>query len=281
MDSKTCLNQFLLAYQFRCTSGTLEIYECAIKQLLQFTGKSFDAITKQDIRKWLSYLSLEKGYKPSTLNNKISGLKNFFRYCKDEGLLSENVAKDINFTYEPDKLPRYLSPEQLIKLRSLVEGQPLQRAILEVLYSTGVRVSELVAMNKEDVNWNERSIIIRNGKYDEGRIVLFTSACAEYLKEYLSTRTDDLPNLFLIYNSEGTTSNSAKILEEWFRYYSNCLGIKVAPHTMRHTFAAHLAQKGMPFDCIQVLMGHDRPQTTRIYAKLFDKARKEKYEEWM
>ncbi|WP_339250844.1 tyrosine-type recombinase/integrase [Sporosarcina sp. FSL W8-0480] len=280
MDAKTCLNQFRTEYQHRFKVGTLKNYCSDINQFLQYEDKAIDKITKRDIRNWLTFLSTEKGYLPSTLNNKIKALKNFFCFCREEGFIPQDIAKDINFVYREEKLPRYLTKEQLTALRELLKGKIQERAVMEVLYCTGVRISELIAMKKSDVNWTERTITIPNGKGDVGRYVLFTSECEQHLKAYLDSRTDDLPDVFVLSNTVGVTKHP-NVVGEWFRYYSRSLGVKVSPHTMRHTFAAHLAQKGMPLECIQELMGHANFQTTRIYAKLYDHARKEMYDEWM
>lgn len=281
MDLELSLKDFKLEYQFRIKSDTINNYHAAIKEFFNQAEKTIEAITKQDIRTWLAYLSSEKGNQPSTINNKLSALKNFFIYCKEEGLIQQNPAKDIKYAYIEKKVPRYLSKEQIITLRKFLEGRIQERAIIEVLYTTGVRISELLAMKKTDINWTERTITIPEGKGDKARIVIFTAECAEHLKVYLDSRADQLPFVFVVLNSIGTSSNSENLVEEWFRYYSKQLGFKVTPHTLRHTFAAHLAQKGMKIEYIQALLGHDRLQTTRIYAQLYDHVRKEKYDDWM
>jgi site-specific recombinase XerD len=136
-------------------------------------------------------------------------------------------------------------------------------------------------MKKTEINWSERLILIPNGKRKKGRIVLFTKECAEHLKAYLDSRTDDWPFAFALVTSNGRRSKYARVVDKRFLKYSEQLGFKVTPHTLRHTFAAHLAKKGMPLKCIQDLLGHDKYETTQIYARLYDHARKEMYDEWM
>lgn len=281
MNVEVYLKNFVLDYKFRMGSVTLKAYQGSIKQFINQLDKAVEEVTKNDIRKWLRYLTTEKGYQPSTINNKISALKLFFNYCFEEGLVSQNPAKNIKHLYVKEKPPRYLLNEQLNQLRVFLEGRTQERAIMEVLYTTGARINELLAMEKKDVNWIERSIIIPEGKCKVGRIVLFTLECAEHLKAYLDSRTDNSPALFVVLNTEGTSTNDFNVLEEWFRYYSKRLGFKVTPHTLRHTLAAHLAQKGMPIEGIQALLGHEMYQTTRVYTKLFDHARKEMYDDLM
>lgn len=280
MESEASIKQFILDNQFRLDPESLKIYQCAVKQLLEHTGKSFDAITKSDIRYWLGHLK-EKGYKPWTVWSKLTGLKTFFKYCWEEGLILTNPAEEVPFPHVGEKLPRYLTLEQLNRFRKLLEGRLEERAIIEVLYTTGVRISELCAMKKEDIDWSERIIHIPKGKRKKGRIVLFTRECAEHLRAYLNSRTDDLPYVFLSVKLKDRPIHPDTVGQWFSKYYSKSLGFKVTPHTLRHTFAAHFAQKGMPLECIQALLGHDNPYQTRYYARLYNHARKEIYDEFM
>jgi len=149
---------------------------------------------------------------------------------------------------------------------------PKKRAIIETLYSTGVRLSELINIKLQDINWEARLILIK-GKGEKERIVLFNAECEERLKYYLSTRHDTIPYLII---SDTGNRMYARLLQKYFEKYTKKLGFKVSPHTLRHTFAAHLAQKGMPLACIQELLGHADIRDTRIYAKLYEHARRNK-----
>lgn len=278
METKEVIKQFQLDYQFGLQSRTLRRYIHTVNQFLAFVEKPIDSIAKRDIRNWLKKLS-ETGYKTTSIQTKLIGLKTFFKYCREEEFTQGNPAETVPFPKQEETLPRYLTREQLTQLRELVEGKLLERTIVEVLVSTGVRISELAAMKKEDINWSERSILIPQGKGKKGRIVLFHSACAEHLKAYLNSRMDDLP--FVLLNPRGTTSIRTGWINKKFEGYSNQLGVHVTPHMLRHTFTAQLAQKGMPIEAIRILLGHDSPHTTQLYARLYDHARKEQYDEWM
>ncbi|MDQ0154248.1 tyrosine-type recombinase/integrase [Robertmurraya andreesenii] len=279
MNSDVILNQFLLEYQFRIGKDTLTHYLINVRQLLHFTGKSIDSVTKSDILGWLGYLKKKK-YKPWTVWGKLTSLKTFFKYCLEEGYIHKNPAETIPFPRIEEKLPYYLSLDQLGKVRELLQGRLEERAILEVLYATGVRISELCAMKKEDINWSERIIHIPKGKYKKGRIVLFTRNCEEHLKRYLDSRRDNQPYVFLsvVLKNRPIDKNT---VGSRFRKYSKCLEFKFTPHTIRYTFTAHLAQKGMPLECIQTLLGHEEPQQTRYYARLYNHSRTELYDEYM
>ncbi|WP_019243128.1 MULTISPECIES: tyrosine-type recombinase/integrase [Bacillus] len=278
MNSEECLKQFTTDLQYRLAKSTLEDYQRSVKQLFIFTKKPFDGITKRDIRNWLSHL-VENGYRPATVQVRLSGLKTFFNYCKEEELILLNPAEELPFPRRDETVPCYLKWEQLTQLRKHVERGLRERALIEVLYTTGVRISELAAMKKEDINWSERSILIPSGKGKKGRNVFFTPECAEYLEVYLNKRTDNLPYVFS--DAKGIQSFRISTNKLMFRTISKQLGFKVTNHILRHTFAAHLAQKGMPLEYIQVLLGHHNIQTTKVYTRLYDIARKEMYDDWM
>lgn len=281
MDSEKCIKQFELDFQFRLDPKSVEIYLLSVKQLIEHSGNPIKTINKKHIRHWLNYL-YEKGYKPPTISSKLAGLKTFFKYCCEEGFLSANPAAEISVLHINETKPSYLTLSDITKLRQLVKERSVaERALIEVLYATGVRISELANMRKEDIQWNERLIQIPKGKGKIGRIVLFTQECEIHLKAYLDTRIDTLPNVFVSpkFKERPICPNS---VNQMFRViYSKQLGFRLTPHSLRHTFAAHLAQKGMPLDYIQALLGHEAPQQTRYYARLYNHSRREKYDEFM
>lgn len=279
MDSESVLDQFQLDYQFQLAPAVLKDYRRKVTQCLNYTEKNLTELTKKDVRNWLSHL-VDRGYKPKTIGNHLGGLKTFFNYCLEEELLEMDPVKDIPFPKKEETLPRYLMGEQVSQLRRLLEGNILGRAIMEVLYATGVRISELCNIKRGDINWNERFIVIPEGKGKKERIVLFTRECAENLRTHLDQQTHDSPYVFVSHVNSPHPYTSESI-ESWFRTYSERLGFKVTPHMLRHTFAADLARKGMPVEGIQHLLGHESLHTTRIYAKLYDHVRKEEYDKWM
>jgi len=278
LTHETCRQQFMDEFAFRLEDKTLDLHQKAVEQLLDYCGKLFNEITPKDIRKWVLYLETE-GYKPVTIKTRLAGVKLFYRYCVEEQSIKESPAASVPFPFVEDSLPKYLEIEQLEQLRKLVEGKVRDRAIIELLYATGIRISELVQMKKEDIDWSERIIHIPRGKRKKGRIVLFTRNCGQYLQKYLDQRSDDLPYLFI--NNKRTNSICKRFIQYKFNDYKKELGFHVTPHTLRHTFAAHLAMKGMPLECIQVLLGHDTPHQTQVYARLYSHFRKQMYDQLM
>lgn len=275
---KDYIEQFKIDNQFRLSPVTMRDYQYDIRQLLEHMGKPFQDITRKDVRNWLMLLE-EKGYQPLTIYTKLIGVKAFYKYCLEEGQIATNPVARIPYPKIPDKIPIYLTKSQLVQLRECVQHSLLERAIVEMLVATGIRKSELVAMKKEDINETERSIHIPDGKGNQGRIVLISLESLEYVTAYLQSRTDALPYVFV--NRLATNRIRHQKINENFQAYSERLGFRVHPHMLRHTFAAHLAAKGMPGECIQQLLGHIRPATTQLYARLYNHARKEMYDKWM
>lgn len=272
------MQQFKNEYSFRLTEETVYQYVLAVEQLITYCNKTFSEINSRDIRRWMSSLE-SKEYKAVTVKTKLAGIKLFFKYCVEEELLTKDPVKNIPFPEVEDKLPFYLQVDELTQLRKLVMGRIEERSVIEVLYTTGVRIKELVAIKKEDINWPERMITIPKGKRKKERIVLFTRECEVHLKAYLDEREDNLPFVFI--NTTKTGSMCPRTIQNEFKTYSKKLGIHMTPHTLRHTFAAHLAMKGMPLACIQVLLGHNGPHQTQLYARLYHQARKVIYDQWM
>lgn len=277
MKNTEIIHQFLLDYELKFAKSTVKNYGIMLHQFFNYCPQKYNAVKKEDIRKWLGELNT-LGRTPGTIQNKLFALKSFYRYCREENLIEKDPTVNIIAPKRPDRLPVYLHREQIIKLKESARGNLRNLAIIETLYSTGVRVSELQNIRLEDINWNNRQIIISEGKGKKERLVLFTSECAERLKEYLNTRKDKNPYLFISRKGGGplTAYGYAQIL--W--HYANKLDLRLSPHILRHTFAAHLAEKGMPLVYIQVLLGHDDIKHTKIYTRLYSHARKKQYDKY-
>ncbi|WP_256816037.1 site-specific tyrosine recombinase/integron integrase [Cytobacillus sp. Bac17] len=260
----------------RFSAETIRSYKIALKQFFLFSGKNYTEVKAADVRSWLASLE-EKGLKPRSVRMKLSAVKSFYHYCMEEKKIRKNPMRAIDNPKKEDSIPYYLNRRQLAMLQELTRHDPRDRAIVETLYATGVRVSELLEIKHEDIKWENRQIWIRKGKGNKERFVLFTHECAERLKAYLGCQKKESPYLFP--NNRGGHL-SRVFVEKRFQEFSALLGFKVVPHTMRHTFAAHLAEKKMKPAYIQDLLGHDNINSTRIYTKLMDHARKKQYDSY-
>jgi len=259
----------------RYSSETIKSYKISLKQFFGFSNKQFDVIKPADIRLWLAALQEEKELKPRSIHLKLSALKMFYRYCIEESLIKKDPTLNIKKPHVGDSPPYYLKRRQITQLQELTRSDDRDRALVEALFTTGVRISELLNIKLEDIKWETRQIWIRKGKGNKERFVLFTHECSERLQLYLKKRKKESEYLFC---NERGGKLSPLIVEIRFKEFSKVLDFKVVPHTLRHTFAAHLAEKNMPQSYIQELLGHVDINSTRIYTRLIEDARKKQYD---
>ncbi|MBH0169309.1 site-specific tyrosine recombinase/integron integrase [Fictibacillus sp. 18YEL24] len=267
---------FLMDNKARFSSETIRSYRLAIHQFFSFCNKKYDEVKATDIRAWLASME-ESGLKPRSIHLKLSAIKSFYQYCMEENKTKKNPTMTVHNPKKNDSLPYYLNKRQLALLQELTKGNIRDRAIVETLYATGVRVSELIQIKMEDIKWETRQIWIRKGKGNKERFVLFTYDCAERLETYLLERNNKSNYLFP--NNRGGHL-SRVFIEKRFQEFTNKLGFKVVPHTMRHTFAAHVAEKNMSQSYIQELLGHVNINSTSIYTRLMDHSRKKQYDKF-
>lgn len=274
--NQEAVQAFIQDNQARFSAETIRSYSISLRQFFAFCDKKYDEIKAIDVRKWLATLE-EKGLKPRSIHLKLSAVKSFYQYCSEENLIIKNPMLTVHTPKKDDSLPYYLTKRQVARLQELTKHSLRERAIVEMLYATGVRISELLQIKVEEVKWETRQIWIRKGKGNKERFVLFTHECAVRLKSYLENREVESP--FLFCNQRGEPLSRVTV-ERKFQTYSETLGFRVVPHTMRHTFAAHLAEKKMPQSYIQELMGHVNINSTRIYTRLMEDARKKEYDRY-
>jgi site-specific recombinase XerD len=260
----------------KLTPETVRSYRIALTQCFTFCQKEHDEIETGDIKAWLTDLH-ERGLKPRSLRLKLAALKSFYQYCMEDELLAKAPGLKIELPKIPESPPAHLNRASLARLLELATGHPRNRALVAALYDTGARINELLDVKLEYVDFKSGEIKIVRGKGGKGRFVLFTTECSERLQEYLAGRKVQSEYLFCNYRG-GRLSQSW--VEKVFRGYTKTLslGQKVTPHTMRHTFAYHLAEKGMPQSYLQALLGHKRIGSTGIYTKPSEAERKIKYD---
>jgi integrase/recombinase XerC len=283
------LVQFLdhLRYERNVSEHTLRNYASDLNQFLDHLAPSHPQsgkrtavdITQIDhitIREWLSTLhSAQK--KKSSVARKLAALRTFFQFAVREGLLELNPAKLVSTPRLEKKLPQHLSIEEAIKFIETPDVETdlgkRDRAMLELMYATGVRVSELTKMGLADIDSKNRLIRV-TGKRRKERIVPFGEPAQEALEAYLRIRDRFLNNapvserepdaLFLNYQGTRITTRSVGRMVE--KYIRICAGIhNISPHALRHSFATHLLDSGADLRDIQELLGHARLSSTQIY----------------
>ena len=274
--NQEALQDFFLDNQNLFSPETIRSYRLSLRQFFSSCPKDLTEVKAKDIRKWLEELNNAE-LKATSIQIKLAAVKSFYEYCTEENLIHKNPTVTVKTPQKEDSLPYYLTRRQLALLRELTKTSLRDRAIVETLYATGVRISELLQIRLEDIKWDTRQILIRKGKGNRARPVLFTYECAERLKIYLERQ--NVNSQFLFPNSKGQPI-SRQLVQKLFRGYSDVLGFKVTPHTLRHTFASHLAEKGMDFTSIQELLGHANINSTRIYTRLMNNERKKLYDQY-
>ncbi|MDN5330958.1 MAG: integrase/recombinase XerD [Tepidanaerobacteraceae bacterium] len=273
------------------SENTLKAYANDLGQFIEYLEqskmsetKSLKNVTHLDIRGFLAYLR-EKGVAKKTITRKLSALRSFFKYLTTEGFISEDPTKMVQGMKLPKKLPLFLYPAEIEALLSAPKKDVLgirDKAIMELLYATGVRVSELVSIKLKDVNMGANFIIVY-GKGSRERIVFFGSKAAESLEEYLKKSrpylVKSLSCEYLFLNKNGTrlTDRSVRrIIDKYVKELS--LNKNISPHTLRHTFATHMLNNGADLKTVQELLGHVSLSTTQLYTHVTKERLKEIYD---
>jgi integrase/recombinase XerC len=283
------LAQFLehLRYERNVSEHTLRNYAIDLAQFLEYlapadplTGerrepdvKEIDHIT---IREWLSELH-NQNKKKTSIARKLASLRTFFQFLIREGAVESNPAKLVNTPRLEKKLPNHLSVEDAVRFietpDTATDLGKRDRAILEFLYATGVRVSELTKLDLRDVDFRGKTVRVQ-GKRRKERIVPFGDPALHALLDYLTVRNAFLNNapvadretqaIFLNYQGTRITTRSVGRMVD--KYIRICAGIHdISPHSLRHSFATHLLDSGADLRDIQELLGHARLSTTQIY----------------
>lgn len=263
---------------------TIRAYQADLRQFLGFVrtlapapaaGPAPDQVDALTVRRYLGWLD-RRGEKKSSLARKLAALRSWFRYLLREGLVRENPAAAVRTPKLPQYLPKVLSKEDAETLMEGPEGSALatlrDRAILETLYSTGARVSELAGMNLEDLILSEGLVRLR-GKGRKERIVPIGTVALDAIRDYrASLRGTGLPVQHargprdaLFQNGRGgrlTVRSVERVVEKYSRRLA---GGRVSPHALRHSFATHLLDEGADLRAIQEMLGHVSLSTTQKY----------------
>lgn len=270
-----------LKYELNYSDLTISDYQQHLgkyKEYLNERKLNYLKVNKDDVIEMLKYLD---GLKLSnrTISNVLSALRSFYNYLLDEGIIETNIFKLVSNPKLEKKLPNFLSYEDLRTIiESIKTDNPLglrNRLIIELLYATGMRVSELVNLKVDDFNFDDQSIRIF-GKGRKERIVYYGEYAKDVLIQYLQSKNTN--SEYLILNNKGekiTTRGVEKIVDKVVN--EACINNNVTPHTFRHTFATHLLNTGCDIKSVQELLGHSSLNTTEIYTHITNDYLKSEY----
>ncbi|RKY63370.1 MAG: tyrosine recombinase XerC [Candidatus Latescibacterota bacterium] len=285
MKMKQLLKKFLdyLSLQKNCSSNTLRGYRRDIFQFINFLKKnkinSFKSISYQDLLSYLGYLR-NYGYSETTIGRKVASLKSFFKFLSARKIIKSNPVALLSSPKKPDRLPDFLTLEEVEKILNIPSEKNWQslrdKAILELLYSTGIRVGELTSLKIGDIDFFQELIKVK-GKGKKERIVPIGRYALKALIEYIERRPNKKEkNVFLNKYGKPLSERSVERIIDKFSKKAG-IGKKITPHTFRHTFATHMLDRGADLRTVQELLGHERITTTQIYTHLTVEKLKEFY----
>lgn len=247
-----------------CSEKTLHYYQSSIEKLLAATMKCVKEITTNDIRGYLAEQQEQRELSKVTIDNLRRIYSSFFSWLEDEDYIVKSPVRRIHKVRTDTLVKEVLTDENVEVLRDSCR-ELRDVAMIDLLISTGMRVGELVNMNREDIDFHERQCVVF-GKGNKEREVYFNARTKIHLKRYLEERDDDNPALFVGLNNPHTRLTISGV-ESRLRKLGNAVNIgKVHPHKFRRTLATMAIDKGMPIEQVQKLLGHVKIDTTLHYA---------------
>lgn len=284
-----------LAVERNLSPRTLREYGDDVRRFFEFFGPhleadlTLEAIDERSIRDFLTWLRVERRFTAKAVNRKIASLRNYFKFLIREGIIERSPVADLKSLKLPRHLPKVLSHDDVTRVIERkpevdIDTRPKRRgrrvdpalqafaiardnAILELLYATGMRISELVGLDLTDVDFPERAMRV-TGKGNKQRIVLMNESAAESLKTYLACRPPS-PTRAVFLNQRGGRL-TARAVEYMFAARMQAAGVRreASPHTLRHSFATHMLEGGSDLMTIKELLGHESLSTTQIYTNI-------------
>ncbi|HBH60760.1 MAG TPA: tyrosine recombinase XerC [Nitrospiraceae bacterium] len=268
---KKYIDQFIdfLKEEQGVSPHTLRAYMIDLNEFSLFLNEEPEDIDYLDIRSYIASLH-HRNLKKSSISRKLASIRSYFKYLHREGYVKKNPAKLVSSPRVPKTLPRFLDIDETFSLMDTPKGETFiparDKAILELLYSSGLRVSELTSLDVVDLDIKETLVRVK-GKGRKERIVPIGSKAMEAIQNYLPERISlkkKSPALFLNNRGGRLTQRSVRRI---LVAYSRMINLKgdISPHTLRHTFATHLLHEGADLRAIQELLGHSSLSTTQKY----------------
>jgi site-specific recombinase XerD len=242
-------------------ADTQREYIRAVKNLTIFLGRSPDTATAEEMRAFQLHMT-ETGVRPPTINATVTALRFFFKVTVDK----PETTRHLVFVYEPRKLPRVLSPEDVLRLLEAAPN-PKYKAALSVAYGAGLRAMEVVALKVADIDSQRMLIRIEQGKGRKDRFAMLSPKLLELLRDWYRIAR---PRVFFFPGQDKIGPMTPRQLNRICHLAADLAGLPkwVAPHTLRHSFATHLLEQNIDVRVIQVLLGHAKLETTARYTQV-------------
>lgn len=250
------------------------------------TEVSLTAVETEDVQRFLAFLN-ERSYSKSTTARKLATLRSFYKFCLRRGHVQANPLATIRTPKQDKRLPKFLEEEEVRKLLETPDTNGLlgcrDRAMLETMYSTGIRVSELVDLNVADVDFVGEALHVR-GKGKKQRVTPISPTALAWIKRYMELRRQDpkaaASNQEAVFvNKHGQRLSTRSVRRKLDKYLAIAgLDPTISPHTLRHSFATHLLSRGADLRSVQELLGHQSLSTTQIYTHVTVNRMKQAYD---
>ena len=265
IENREYLQLFLEAKKIEgCSERTIQYYRVTIEKLLQYIETPIRRITTEEIRRYLVEYQQINNCTKVTVDNVRRNISSFFSWLEEEDYILKSPMKRIHKIKTKQQVKETISDEAIEQLRDHCECSR-DLAIIDFLYSTGIRVGELVNLNIEDVNFEARECIVF-GKGDKERKVYFDAKAKIHLQDYLNSRIDNNPALFVTLDAPFDRLKISGV-EIRMRMLGRKLNMgKIHPHKFRRTMATRAIDKGMPIEQVQKILGHSQIDTTMQYA---------------
>ncbi len=274
-----------LATEKGASEHTVKNYGIDLREFGKFIAeKDFKDLTYLDIRSFLAFLKT-RDYSKSSISRKLACLRSFFKYLVRENILTQNPAAGIATPKKEKKLPSFMNPDEITKLLEAPSRnnweEKRDKAILEMLYSSGLRVSELAGLNHDDLDFFQGLVRVR-GKGKKERIVPVGQTALNVLRAYLDMKAPrEAANAIkkpLFISRIGSRLTDRSVRRMILKYVKRTgLGKEISPHTFRHSFATHMLDRGADLRSVQELLGHANLSTTQIYTHVTTQRLKDAY----
>ena len=302
LSIKFYIDEFIdyIVLEKNLSSNTVDNYRIDIVQFCNYFYKSInnsdfkisEHINSQIFTKYIKYLKL-KEYKTSTMNRKISSLKNYVNFLEEEKIIEFNPLKYMKLPKNPRKIPKTINDSDIeVLLNNNDKLNIREKTIVELMYATGLRVSELINLKFNDINFKSMTIRVY-GKGSKERLIPIHQNALNLLNEYwkLEITKHNMQikkgNKIILREYIFVNNLSNKLSRQGLWYILKQIAMKlgidsnnISPHTLRHTFATHLLYNGVPLRHLQEMLGHTSISTTQIYIHLSDKYVKEEYDKF-
>ena len=279
MEGKEIIYEFLdyISYEKKYSDNTEKNYELDLFKYFEYLDKNnlnYLTVKYKDVSNFTLFLA-KQNYKSTTINRIDSSIRSFYNYLELEEKINGNPFKAASNLKVPKRLPNYFKYDEYLTMISVIDKDDYEyrnRLILEMLFATGLRVSELSNIKLKDIDFSEREIKIM-GKGSKERFVFYNKECAIVLDSYLKECRSKLLNskdseyLFINHLGDKLTDRGIRLIIDKI-VKKSCIKSKVSPHTFRHTFATMLLNEGCNIKSVQELLGHSSLGTTGIYTHL-------------